>query len=101
MLKTKLYVYLILLNASYSLQGAEQCRHSIAKLVSTQGRVEKLALDQAKWQQVGHHECFCQGDKIRTLSYSRVKLVFIHEPATIVELEQNSSMTFPKSKPPS
>lgn len=98
MLKNKLYIFLISLISSYPLYAVEQCEYSVARLVSIEGSVEKLTQNQSKWNPVKHHECFCQGDKIRTLPRSRVKLVFIHEPTTIMELEQNSTMTFPKSK---
>ncbi len=104
MLHTKFYIFIIFLISSYSLEAAlkcDQCNHcdqSIAKLVSVTGMVEKQHHNQSKWQQVSQSEFFCQGDKIRTLKHSRVKLKFLQEPATIMELQPNSALTFPKTE---
>ena len=104
MLHTKFYIFIIFLISSYSLEAALKCNHCnhcdqwIAKLVSVTGRVEKQHRNQSKWQPVSQFEFFCQGDKIRTLKHSRVKLKFIQEPATIMELQENSALTFPKTE---
>ena len=102
MLHTKFYIFVIFLIPSYSLEAALKCDHCnhcdqwVAKLISVKGKVEKQSRNQSKWQQVSQFEFFCQGDKIRTLKHSRVKLKFINKPATTVELQQNSALTFPK-----
>ncbi len=99
MLHTKFYIFVIFLIQSFSLEAALKSNHCdqwVAKLVSVKGRVEKQSWNQSKWQQVSQFEFFCQGDKIRTLKHSEVKLKFIQKPAAIVELKQNSALTFPK-----
>jgi hypothetical protein len=105
MIYTKFYIFAIFLIQSYSLEATPKCNECtpsnhcdkwIAKLVSVRGNVEKQNRNHSKWQPVSQFEYFCQGDKIRTLKDSRVKLKFIHDPTATVELEQNSGLTFPK-----
>ena len=96
MLKIKLCICLMLVIAPYSVQAFAKCENLTAKLLSAEGRVEKQSRNQSKWQPVVQDEFFCQGDKIRTLKHSRVALKFIHEPPTIIQLEQNSALTLPK-----
>ena len=96
MLNTKVYLYVGLLISSYSVQAAPQCDRWIAKTLSAQGQVEKQQRNQKQWQPVNQVEFFCHGDKIRTLDQSRVILKFVNEPKTVIELQQNSALTFPK-----
>ena len=105
MIYTKFYIFAIFLIQSFSLGAALKCNQCtpsnhcdkwVAKLVSVKGKVQKQNRNQSKWQPVSQFEYFCQGDKIRTLKNSRVKLKVIHDPTATVELEQNSGLTFPK-----
>ncbi len=75
------------------LVAAPECEKWIAKMVSTQGLVEKQGPDQSDWHPVQKDEYFCQGDKIRTKKHSRATLELGNE--SLVTLEQRSALSFP------
>lgn len=89
----RLYLYLITLILPSILAAAPECEKWMAKMVSTQGRVEKQGSDQSNWRQVEKDEYFCQGDRIRTRKHSRVTLELGNE--SLVTLEQSSALAFP------
>ena len=95
---TKFFFCIVILTLPRILVAAPECENWIANMVSTKGRVEKQRHNYSSWRQVEKNEYFCQDDRIRTRKHSRMKLVFTREPATDVELEQNSTLTFPKSE---
>ncbi len=91
----RFYLFFLFMIASLSLEAAPECEQWVARLISFKGKVEKLTKNQTRWQSVSSEDCFCHGDKIRTARYGRAKLKFIIEPTTTVELEPNSTLTFP------
>ncbi len=95
MVHTRLYLIFIFSITPLTLEASPECEHWVARLISTTGKVEKLTKNQARWQPVSPDDCFCHGDKIRTARHGRARLKFIIEPTTTVELEPNSTLTFP------
>ncbi len=95
MIHNKLYLFFLYLIISLSIEASPECEQWVARLISVKGKVEKLTKNQTKWLPVNSYDCFCHGDKIRTAQHARAKLKFILEPTTTVELEPNSTLTFP------
>ncbi len=95
MIHSKVYLFFLFLITSLSLEASPECEQWVARLISAKGKVEKLTKNQTRWRPVSSYDSFCYGDKIRTARNSRAKLKLIIEPATTVELEPNSTLTFP------
>jgi hypothetical protein len=96
MMHTRFYLFFLFIIVPLSLEAAPECEQWVARLISAKGKVEKLTKNHTRWQPVNSDDCFCHGDKIRTTRHGRAKLKFIIEPTTTVELEPNSTLTFPE-----
>jgi tetratricopeptide (TPR) repeat protein len=68
------------------------CGDWLAKLASSQGRVEAYAAIRAAWRDAALDHLFCFGDKIRTGERSRALIHLKNE--TFVRLDQNTMLAF-------
>lgn len=64
------------------------CDATSAKIVSIEGHVEALRLDDTQWQDVKLDDIYCPGDSVRTLEHSRASFILKNE--TVIRLDENT-----------
>lgn len=88
------FFFLISLCPINSTHAAETCEPEVARLTSAQGIIELRRANEPVWQKIAMHAVICQGDTIRARSHSRAALLLNN--ASVVRLDQKTSMTFPQ-----
>ncbi|MCK5888962.1 MAG: TonB-dependent receptor [Methylococcales bacterium] len=72
-----------------------RCPQWVAKTISFQGKVEAQYFDTTAWQKIKQDKLFCEGDKIRIATSSKIKLRL--EDQSFMTLDQNTRLTFSPS----
>lgn len=68
------FCFFFLITPSYLLAGS-RCENPVAKVLSTQGRVEVQSFGSTTWQRVDKEAPLCNGDMVRTARWSRATIV--------------------------
>ncbi len=88
------FLFLLFLSSMNSAHATGNCESEIAKLISVQGTIELRRANEQTWQKTAMHTAVCLGDTIRARSHSRAALLLNN--ASVVRLDQKTSMAFPK-----
>ena len=91
----KYFVILMVIASSY-LEAAIACDEPVARVLSTQGRVEVQSFGSPIWRKINPEEPLCDGDVVHTGKWSRATIV--NASGTGFTLTQNGTLTV--SAPP-
>ncbi len=96
--KIEYFILFGLLIASSGVQAEHLCSQWLAKIISSQGKVDIQYAGQSDWETVNSDQIFCDKDKVRTRKHSRVTLLLRNESRAT--LKQSSTLIFlpPKQK---
>ena len=76
--------------------ASNECTDWIAKIVSTEGRVETRPSPKIAWQAVTLNQTLCPGSVVHTQSHSRAALLLRNN--TVLRLSQKSTLTLPAAQ---
>lgn len=85
------YLVIILIVPDYLL-ASSACNPWVAKVISSQGKVDFQKSEYSEWQAISEGDIFCYGDKVRTAENSRATLMLRNE--TTVSLDQSTTLIF-------
>ena len=96
---------ILIIAPAMSAAAPNECADWIAKVVSTEGRVETRPASDASpnitqsadWQPVSLHQTLCPGSTVRTQARSRAALLLRNN--TVLRLSQTSTLTLPAAQP--
>lgn len=71
--------------------ASEHCQESVAKVLSTQGRVEVQASGSTGWRRIRDDDMLCDGDVVHTFRWSRVTIV--RPSGSGFTMSQNGTLT--------
>ncbi len=80
-----------------SVTAPNGCVDWIAKVVSTEGRVETRLTAETAWQTVTLNQTLCPGSMVHTQAHSRAALLLRNN--TLLRLTQKSTLTLPAAQP--
>lgn len=80
-----------------SVTAQNGCADWIAKVVSTEGRVETRLTAETAWQTVTLNQTLCPGSMVHTQAHSRAALLLRNN--TLLRLTQKSTLTLPAAQP--
>ncbi len=83
------YCLIFLLALPYHLAVSSDCEPWMAKVISSQGKVESQGPDDYEWHSVANDAAFCYGDKVRTGNNSRASLML--KNGSILTLDQKTT----------
>ena len=94
-------VSLFMITPALGVAAPNGCTDWIAKVVSTEGRVETRAASDVTpdttWQPVTLNQTLCPGSAVRTQAHSRAALLLRNH--TVLRLNQTSTLTLPAAQP--
>ncbi len=92
---------LFMITPALGVAAPNECADWIAKVVSTEGRVETRAASDitpdTAWQSVSLNQTLCPGSAVRTQAHSRAALLLRNH--TVLRLNQTSTLTLPAAQP--
>lgn len=87
-------LFLMFLGHMNSAHATGACESEVGRLISVQGIIELRRANEQTWRKTALHSVVCLGDSVRARSHSRAALLLNN--ASVVRLDQKTSMTFPK-----
>ncbi len=90
--KIEYFILFGILIVSSGVQAEHLCSQWLAKIISSQGKVDIQYAGQSDWKTVNSDQTFCDNDKIRTRKHSRATLLLRNESRAT--LKQSSTLIF-------
>ncbi|MEE9338078.1 MAG: FecR domain-containing protein [Methylococcaceae bacterium] len=90
--KIEYFILFGILIVSSGVQAEHHCSQWLAKIISSQGKVDIQYAGESIWKTVSSDQTFCDNDKIRTRKHSRVTILLRNESRAT--LKQSSTLIF-------
>lgn len=90
--KVEYFILFGILIVSSGVEAEHHCTQWLAKIISSQGKVDIQYAGESIWQAVNSDQTFCDNDKIRTRKHSRVTILLRNESRAT--LKQSSTLIF-------
>ena len=85
------YVLPVIALVPIHLEASALCVEAVAKVLSTQGRVEVKSSGSSVWRRVSDEDLLCDGDVVHTSRWSRVTIV--RPSGSGFTMSQNGTLT--------